>query len=280
MPELPDVESFKAYFKRSSLNKIIADVQCSCKDLIRNINFKDLRHKLMGKSFRDAWRRGKFLICEIKDIPEKLIFHFGMTGDLHYVKQRTKKDRFARLVIKFENEYELRLLSIRKLAKIYLVKDPEEIKLIKEMGPEPLTISKKDFSKILDEHQRKNIKAFLLDQRDIAGIGNVYSDEILFKAKINPHKNIETVGSEQREKLYKSMKTVLREAIDCNMYFDSSWLIVHRGRDMRCPLNENHKLKKEIIAGRSCYFCPVCQANNSRRLLATAFGSCQKYENH
>ena len=137
MPELPDVESFKTYFKESSLDKVIADVQCSCKDLIRNINFKDLRHKLIGKSFRDAWRRGKFLICEIKDIPEKLIFHFGMTGDLHYVKQNTEEDRFARLVIKFENEYELRWLSIRKLGKIYLVKDPEEIKLIKEMGPEP-----------------------------------------------------------------------------------------------------------------------------------------------
>ncbi len=260
MPELPDVEAFKTYFKKTSLNKIIADVQCSCKDLIKNINFKDLRNELIGKSFIDVNRRGKFLICEIKDIPEKLIFHFGMTGDLHYVKQRTKKDRFTRLVIKFENGYELKWLSIRKLGKIYLVKDPEEVKLIKEMGPEPLTISKKDFFKILDKHQRKNIKAFLLDQRDIAGIGNVYSDEILFKAKINPHKNIETIGSEQREKLYRSMKMVLKEAIDCNMYFDSSWLIVHRGRDMRCPRNKNHKLKREIIAGRSCYFCPACQA--------------------
>jgi len=260
MPELPDVESFKTYFEESSLDKVIADVQCSCKDLIKNINFKDLKSKLVGRSFIDVNRRGKFLICEIKDVPEKLIFHFGMTGDLHYVKQRTKKDRFTRLVIKFENGYELKWLSIRKLGKIYLVKDPEEVKLIKEMGPEPLTISKKDFFKILDKHQRKNIKAFLLDQRDIAGIGNVYSDEILFKAKINPHKNIETIGSEQREKLYKSMKMVLKEAIDCNMYFDSSWLIVHRGRDMRCPRNKNHKLKREIIAGRSCYFCPVCQA--------------------
>lgn len=203
------------------------------------------------------------MICEIKNIPEKLILHFGMTGNLHYVKQNTKKDRFTRLVIKFENGYELRLFSIRKLAKIYLVEDPEEVKLIREMGPEPLTISEKDFFKILDRHQRKNIKAFLLDQRNIAGIGNVYSDEILFKAKIDPHKSIETIGLKQRKKLYKSMKMVLEEAIDCNMHFDSSWLIVHRNTDMKCPRNENHKLKREIIAGRSCYFCPICQANNS-----------------
>ncbi|GAJ24361.1 unnamed protein product, partial [marine sediment metagenome] len=189
MPELPDVESFKRYFKKISLNKKIIDIKSSAPELIKKVSFKDFKQRLMGRSFEDAFRRGKFLIIKVKGISERLIIHFGMTGDLHYVKQgkeRKGEDRFTRLCFKFVNGYELRWINMRKLGKIYLT-ESKKIKLIEEIGPEPLELSEDGFLKLLTNYKQKNLKAFLMNQRNIAGIGNIYSDEILFQAKISPH---------------------------------------------------------------------------------------------
>lgn len=264
MPELPDVESFKNYFERTSLNKKIFDIECESKELIKKISFKEFKKKLINKKFKTSWRRGKFLIVEIMEIPEKLVLHFGMTGDLNYTKQGTEKegkDRFTRLTFKFSNRYELRWLNMRKLGKVYLVDDLNKIKLLKEMGPEPLSLSKNKFFDLLDKHKNKNIKAFLMDQRDIAGIGNVYSDEILFQSGIDPRRKIESLEIAEKEKLYKETIEVLKEAIKIlsqNRNFGNFWLIPHRGTDMKCP-NSKNKLRKETVAGRSAVFCSECQ---------------------
>lgn len=264
MPELPDVESFKRYFKKTSLNKKIIDIECSSKEQIKKINFQNFRQRLIGRSFEDAWRRGKFLIIKIREIPEKLVIHFRMTGNLHYVKQEAPKigeDRFTRLSFKFANGFELRWLNMRRLGEIYLVRDLNQIKLIREMGPESLELTKQVFFQLLNKHLDKNIKAFLLDQRNIAGIGNVYSDDILFAAKINPHRKIKTISDKERKILYQMMRKILIKAIEHRPPYGklpSDWFHYHR-EDMICPRNKNHKLKKEIIAGRSAYFCPICQ---------------------
>ena len=266
MPELPDVESFKKYFQRTSLKKKIIDVEGESKVLVRKIAFQDFKKKLVGESFKKAWRRGKFLIVEIKGIPEKLVIHFGMTGDLHYVKQDNEKegeDRFARLIFKFDNGYELRWLNMRKFGRVYLVRDLNKIGLIKEMGAEPLKISKAQFLELLNKNKEKNIKAFLMDQREIAGIGNVYSDEILFRSRINPQKDVKSLDKIEKEKLFDKMKEVLKEAIQIRpptgMLFGANWLLAHRRGDMRCPIDRNHRLKKETIAGRSAVYCPIHQ---------------------
>ena len=265
MPELPDVENFKRYFKNTSLNKKIVDVECYAKDLIKNPNFSYFKKRLIGKSFKGASRRGKFLIIEIKGAAEKLIIHFGMTGDFRYIKYGAGTPgylRFSRLIFKFKNGYALHWLNMRKLGKVYLVKDPKEVRLIKEIGPEPLDLSRLEFFTLLKKHKEKNIKAFLLDQRDIAGIGNIYSDEILFKAKINPNRKIETLNSKEKEKIYQAMIKILKAAVQINPpsgTFGPSWLLNHRRKDMRCPKNKNHHLKREIIANRAAIYCPICQ---------------------
>lgn len=265
MPELPDVEGFKEYFKDTSLNKKITEIECQAKGLIKGITFQRFKARLIGRRFRDAWRRGKFLIIELGGIPERLIIHFGMTGNFHNARQgatRNGKDRFTRLVFRFENGYELRWLNMRKLGGVYLVKDPQDIGLIREMGPEPLELAKPDFLELLEKHRTKNVKAFFLDQRDIAGVGNIYSDEILFRARISPHRKINTLSPAEKEGLYRVMRRVLRDAIKVRPpsgRFGWHWLLFHRGRDMRCPRDKTHSLKREIIAGRATVFCPGCQ---------------------
>ncbi len=264
MPELPDVESFTRYFERTSLNQEIEDVTAQTKSLVKGTSFKKFRENLIGREFVEARRRGKFLIAEVGGIEEKVVFHFGMTGSLSYSRQRDSKfgrDEYAQVTFKFEQGYELRWINIRKLGKIYFVKKPERVDLLKEMGPEPLSLSKKEFLDLLEEHERKNVKTFLMDQRDIAGIGNIYSDEILFQAEIDPHSDIKDLSEEKRKELYQKMKNVLIEASNLShpgAKFPSSWLTAHR-EEMECPNYKTHKLEKEKIGGRTARFCPKCQ---------------------
>lgn len=261
MPELPEVENFKSYFRRTSLKKQISDVESRAKGLIKKITFDDFKKKLKGKSFRDARRRGKFLIVNVGGLKEKLIFHFGMTGNFEYLKQDSEENDFAKVVFKFKNGYELRWLNFRKLGKVYLVKDLDEVDLLKKMGPEPLLLSKEEFLDLLEKHKRKNIKSFLMSQNLIAGIGNIYSDEIMFKANMNPHNKIDKLTDKEKEELYNQMKKVLKKAIEIGPpqgKFPSSWLISYRKEGERCPICGS-KIKKEKIAGRSAYFCLKCQ---------------------
>lgn len=269
MPELPDLESFKIYVKGTSLHKRITAIECRDARALRGVGVKALKKKLIGRSFRGAFRRGKFLILEVGEIPEKLIFHFGMTGDLHYVRQGREEigqDRFTRLLFKFANGFELRWMNMRKLGKVYLVKELQEIPLMREMGPEPLTLSPQAFLRLLHQRRAQQLKAFFLDQRAIAGIGNVYADEILFRAGLAPHRKVQTLSSAERVQLYGEMLDVLREAIRVRpprgMLFGAWWLIPHRdkkGEGRRCPRNRRHRLKRETIAGRTAVYCPICQ---------------------
>jgi formamidopyrimidine-DNA glycosylase len=264
MPELPDIENFKNYFKYNCLHKKIKNIESQSKTLIKKATFNNFQKTLKNKQFKDAWRRGKFLIAELKNDPHKVVFHFGMTGDFKYAKKNNlnKKDKqYAQLIIEFANNYQLLWLNPRKLGNVYLVKDINEISTIKEMGPEALDLSQKYFLKLLEEHKTKNIKAFLMDQSDIAGIGNEYSNEILFQAEINPHFKIEKLSSAKRKKLYSIMKKYLKKAVKLkppDIQFPDSWLLAHQ-KDKKCPKNKNHQLKKETIAGRSALYCPQHQ---------------------
>jgi len=265
MPELPDIENFVQYFKYTSLHKKVEAVKCGDEDLIKNTTSSGLGRALKGKQFINAYRRGKFLITEIKDSDYKLVFHFGMTGYFRYGKPENAdpdENKHAYLIISLRNGYELRWINIRKLGEIYLVKNIKEVPLIKNMGPEPLKISKKEFFDILKDHEIKNIKSFLMDQKDIAGIGNEYSDEILFRAHIDPHRKIKSLSKKERKKLYNIIQDTLKRAIDAGPPYgkmNSSWLVAHR-KDMVCPKNKKHKLVKEKIAGRSAIFCPEHQS--------------------
>lgn len=266
MPELPDVESFKIYTRETSLRKQIVKVACPDKRVLKKISCSKIKKGLIGRQFIRINRRGKFLIFGVSGTPQKLIFHFGMTGDLHYIPQEAPReglDRFTRFLIGFQNSHELRWINVRGLGKIYFLSEPKDIPLIREMGPEPFSLSKQEFRKLLKVHQNRIIKAFLLDQRAIAGIGNVYSDEILFQAKIHPKRKIKELSSSEISLLFQKMKEVLREAVrvrpPLGMLFGAGWLLNHRDKDMRCSRNGKHLLKKETIAGRSAVFCPHCQ---------------------
>jgi len=265
MPELPDVEYFASYLRRTSLHKKIKTIQCRDASLVQKISCKEFTKTLKGEIFTDAWRRGKLLIVDTETDKYKLVLHFGMTGDLKYRKIKKENppydDMHAKIVFQFQNNYELIWINKRKLGKVYLMQDLHKINLFKNMGPEPLELSQKDFLNLMEKKKTKNIKSFFMDQHDIAGIGNEYSNEILFRCGIHPKKNINSLDEDKRKDLYKTMQRTLKQAIKVGPprgEFSDSWLLSHL-TDMKCPKNKNHELKKKKIAGRSAVFCPQHQ---------------------
>jgi len=266
MPELPDVEYFKIYFKQTSLHKKITQITCDARELIQSVSFNQLKQSMVGTQFTDAHRRGKLLLITIDNLDKKLGLHFAMTGKLHYVKQDRKKegdDRFTRLTFRFENGYELRWINMRKLGKVYLVSDPQKIDLIAEMGPEPLDLTYQEFARLLTAHENQMLKSFFMDQSNIAGIGNVYSDEILFRAQLHPRRKVNTLSESERERLYNEMQQTLSQAITVikkgRPFSGNEWLIPHRNQDDQCPRNKNHHLQSQTVSGRTALFCPQCQ---------------------
>jgi len=275
MPEMPEVEAFKKYIGDTSLHKKIVDVETNAKSAIKNVSFNDFKKLLKGNSFSSVKRMGKYLVIPLKDSNQKLVMHFGLTGTLYYAKKGDKPNySFVRFIF---GPDALSWISKRKFGGIWLVTDINTIKGLKNIGPDPLTLSEDRFLAIAKQHARKNIKSFLMDQDIISGIGNEYSDEILYQAGIDPHHKVSDLTELQKKKIYSVMNTVLDYAIklrkkhakDINGqdffsgvesdHFKSSYLQAHRHGDGRCPKNKNHMLRKAKIAGRTTYYCPAEQ---------------------
>ena len=265
MLELPDVEILKLYFRATSLGQKIKDIDhLNGSNPIQGLSFSDFREKLLGKEFEKVDRRGNFLLVSIKQSAETLIISFGREGGLHYTKQNApliKEDESTRLRFKFQNDYELRWLDTKNLGEIRFSKDLDEDSVLKNLGPEPLSLSEEDFRELLKKNELLNVKTFLLAQEKIAGIGNIYADEILYQAKINPHRQIGNLQPRERRELHRKTLSVLKESLIFipKKNFDLSWLIAHRHADMKCPGNREHQLDREIIAGQATIFCPICQ---------------------
>ncbi len=274
MPEIPELEAFKYVVKTHCLHKKIKNVESSNKKLIK-ISFPKFKKELVGHPFDATERKGKYLLIYTSD--RILVMHFALTGFLVYAKNPDEKVRFTSVKFIFSDDSVLHWISIRQFEKIWLVKNIDEIKGLSTLGVDALKISKKEFLELAQKYSTKNVKAFLMDQTILAGIGNEYSDEILFQSSIDPHHKIKDLSKSACAKMYTQMKKILKYAITLRIKdikkmpeqnflsnkdretFKSSYLQAHRHTDMMCPKNKNHRLKKVTIAGRSTYYCPIDQ---------------------
>ncbi len=260
MPELPDVEAILKYLKATSLNKRLDTVKVLDSRIVKG-NIRELKHGLIGHCLQKAKRRGKFVILKT-DVPNYLIFHFGMTGYLRYFKNKRRILLYTRVLFGFKNNYHLAYISQRMLGGIWLTEYPEEIPTIASMGPEPLdpNFTLEVFQERL-RNRSKIIKALLMDQGFIAGIGNLYADEILFQAGILPYRKAKDLNIKERARLYKKIKEVLKEANKVNAEvwrLGHKFIIPHRYSDDICP-RCGKDLESMSIGNRTSFFCPQCQ---------------------
>jgi formamidopyrimidine-DNA glycosylase len=259
MPELPDVETFKRYLNATSLHQRIANVEVRSAYVLKGVSARELERRLKRRCFKSSRRHGKHLFVRADD-DLWLRLHFGMTGSLHYFKREEQAPKYARVLFVFANNHCLAFEDQRKFGEIGLVKDVDEFLRERALGPDALDVSFGQFREIFANH-RGAVKTILLNQKLIAGIGNIYADEILFRKRVHPATQISSLGGKTVTKLFRATRYILKRAIEANadvVHMPKSWLLPHRGKGGKCP-RCGRELQSATIGGRTAWFCAHCQ---------------------
>lgn len=258
MPELPDVEVYKRYLDATTLHQRIDRVRVSVPELLDGTTPQALGRVLHARRIESSRRHGKYLFAET-DRGAWLVLHFGMTGFLRYFQHGERAPQHACLEVRFANGFHLAYAAPRKLGRIALARDPCWFVRSTGLGPDALAVDRASFRRLA--RSRRGLKSWLTHQQTIAGIGNVYSDEILFQARLDPRRRVEALGVRELDRLYRSMRRVLTRTISTQAdpsRVPRSFLLPHRGMGGRCPRCRG-RLRREPIAGRSAWYCPRCQ---------------------
>jgi formamidopyrimidine-DNA glycosylase len=257
MPELPDVESFRRYMNSTSLHKKIFNVEVKSKTILRKVSPRSIQTKLKNHQFISTLGYGKYLFAKT-DNEDFLVMHFGMTGFLNYYKKPEEATKYISLLINFKNGYHLAFDDGRKLGHVYLAEDFNRFIKKKKLGVDPIRekINYPSFKEIVNG-RKGSVKSVLMNQKILAGIGNIYSDEILFHAKINPKSAFNKLKEKNLKEIFRKMKQVLQKAIDKNADHEElpdKYLLHYRKPGKDCPVCDG-KIKRSTIGGRSSYYC-------------------------
>ncbi len=273
MPELPEVETIKRSLEESVTNTTVQKVDVYLPKIIKEPSATEFVELLRGKTITSISRRGKYLLIQLSgDLV--MVVHFRMTGKFIYCRPGEKIPKHTHLTIALDNERELRYVDTRKFGRFHLVEGDHlgQISGLNSLGIEPLDERlTRDYLKKHLKFRRAKIKPLLLNQRLIAGIGNIYADEILHAARIHPERLACTLNARETANLYLSIKRIIREGIKYNGtsirdYVDSNgrlgkfqnYLSVYNREGKQCAKCGSTITRKKI-AGRSTYFCPSCQ---------------------
>ena len=265
MPELPEVQTVVNYIKPMCVGKRLKRVKPIWSKVLHNFE-EGFNSSFKNSEVCDVYRRAKFIIIAFEDYI--LAIHLRMTGKL-YMADTNFQSKHITAVFEFEGGDSLFFEDVRKFGRVYLYDD---LKLIESKhGPEPLD-SKFTLDRFRDMiHQRKrNIKALLLDQSFLSGLGNIYVDESLWKSGIHPNSLANAIPSMRVKALYKNIRSTLEDAIEENgtTIIDFSvngesgryvnYLSVY-GRNKRSCSRCKTKIEKLKVAGRGTYVCSKCQ---------------------
>ncbi len=261
MPELPDVEMLKRSFDATSLHRPIAEVDVRSDAIVERGSAGELAGGLRGRSFEATRRHGKRLFAAL-DEGGALALHFGMTGSLRSFESTDDEPRHTRLLLRFERGSHLALVMPRKLGKVGLVDDVDAFLEEQRLGPDALSEAFDDavFDAAL-AGRRGSVKAALMNQRLMAGIGNVYSDEILFQAGLHPRTEVPALDADSRRRLFDTLRWVLCTAVDHGAdpaELEGSFLLAHRSEGASCPRCDG-AIRRIEVSGRGVYYCPACQ---------------------
>ena len=272
MPELPEVETVKETLKKQILKKKIKNIKILYDGIIVG-NINEFKKDIISQEIINIDRRGKFLIFELDDF--YLVSHLRMEGK-YFVKNIDDPILKHEHIIFYFDSLSLRYHDTRKFGKMYLVKKDKlyQDTPLKDLGLEPW--DKKLTINYLQEkcHNNIHIKTLLLDQHIIAGIGNIYADEILFSSKINPNKKGIDLKEKDFDNIIKYTRKVLSDAIKCGGTTIRSYtsslgvtghfqgnLLVHTKDGCKCQKCDSIIIKTKVN-GRGTYYCPTCQGGN------------------
>jgi formamidopyrimidine-DNA glycosylase len=263
MPELPDVEIFRGYFNATSLHQKTTGIEVRNAKVLKEISARKLRSALVGHSFQSTRRHGKYLFAET-DGTNWLVLHFGMTGYLKYFKNLDEDEKHTRVLFSFANGFHLAYVCQRLLGEVNVIESPDDFIKERSMGADAFDVSYDRFKQIISGSTAA-IKSTLMNQEILAGIGNIYGDEILFQSKIHPKTKSNTLRDKTIQCMYRNMHKVWRTAVDKQAdpdRFPRTYLLPNRAEGAKCPRCKQ-KIQTLKVIGRTAYFCPKCQNKNS-----------------
>jgi formamidopyrimidine-DNA glycosylase len=277
VPELPEVEVVRKDLERDVLGKKIKDVDVRLPRIIRrHKQKKEFTTPLVGRKITKIDRRGKYILLWL-DSGDVLVMHLGMSGRVERATGRKPLEKHTHAVIKFQVGGELRFVDMRQFGELFVTAGDQiaGVKELQHIAIDPLedSFTWQHFSEILASRRLK-LKALLMDQKFISGLGNIYSDEVLFAAGLRHNRLSDTLSSQEVRRLYRSLQEVLQEAIryrgttlDDEAYFDlfgkpgefQNELKVYGRQGLPCRRCRT-PIETVKLSGRSAYFCPQCQS--------------------
>jgi len=287
MPELPEVETTIRDLKNKVLKRTFIDVWTDFPKIVKKPkSFAEFKKEIKNRKIEKIWRAGKNIIFDLSG-NLSLLIHQKLTGHLLYGKWKLEKgkwqaengplkddpmNRFLHLIFWLDNNRQLALSDLRKFAKVELwgKEDLKNSKGFQSLGTDALKISFEKFKGNLKKKKGK-IKQVLMDQTVISGIGNIYSDEILFAAKVHPLRQIQELREEDFRNIYQVMGKILKKAIELQGESISDYRTlsgekggfdklrrVYRREGETC-FRCGTKIKRVKIGGRSAHYCSKCQ---------------------
>lgn len=288
MPELPEVETTVRELRKKVLGRTFVAFWTDWKKLLRKPkSFEEFKKELLGKRIENVKRRGKLILIELSQ-GKTLLIHQKLTGHLLVGRWKfeggkwiappgplsEKINTYLHLMFTLDSGLMIGLSDLRKFAFLELW-DSQELarsQRLKEIGPEPLdkNFTFKKFKEILQSAQGR-IKQVLMNQKIIAGIGNIYSDEILWQAKVHPFKEVRKLNEKEIKMIYEAMKKILKKAIEFRGESISDYRTpsgkrgsfdkmrkVYRREGEKCSRCSTI-IERIKIGGRSAHYCPKCQ---------------------
>ncbi len=272
MPELPEVETIRRSLEPLVKGAKITEIKVNTP--VTQPQATLFCEQLTKKEILQIARRGKYLIFYLDDALV-LVVHLRMTGQLVYYPKTAPPSKHTHVIFVFENGAELHFTDTRRFGRMWLVPKTELFGIpgLDTLGPEPIDegFDKKIIADKLARHKKMKIKIFILDQTIIAGLGNIYADEVLFASGIHPERRCEDISQKELAALCCAMQNILKEAIthrgtSFRDYVDGNrakgehqdFLKVYQRRDQPC-LTCGKPIKCIKVGGRSSFYCPHCQ---------------------
>lgn len=272
MPEKPEVITVSNALKKKILGKKIIKVDIYWNNIIATPSIEKFKDKLVGEEILNITTRGKFIVLTLNNY--NMLIHLRMEGKFTFRNNNDERNKHEHVIFTLNDKSEMRYHDVRKFGKIYLV-DKEKLYTdtpLKDLGYE-FDSEKLTSTYLLEKFKKKNkfIKTVLLDQSIIAGIGNIYDDEILFMSRINPYKKASDLTLIDCKNIIENTKIVLEKAISMGGTTIKSFtseegvhgkfqneLLVHGKKGEPCPVCQE-KILKDKLDGRGTYYCKNCQ---------------------
>jgi formamidopyrimidine-DNA glycosylase len=285
MPELPEVETVVRGLNEHLVGHTIKSFDFDWPKTIKT-PVEVFKKEIEGSKVLSAQRRGKLIIINLSS-HHSILIHLKMTGQLVYKSPKLQygaghpndslisklPDKTTRIHFKLDDNSELFFNDVRKFGWVEVVSTPDQHlhKFISSLGPEPLEIKFRDFKKALYKFPNAQIKAKLLDQHVLAGVGNIYADESLWAAKIHPQSKISSIPEERLKKLFEELQAVLNLSIEKGGSSSANYIKVDGKTGSYLTFSKVYKkeghpcgrcsteLIRTVAAGRGTRLCPVCQ---------------------